>query len=103
MFCFSFHSLFFIGHPQETLATLDKLDLDYDDEISGESVARKFGFDENGDLSVWQRTKPRIWALFDEPSSSTGAKVSVLAQNTIEFGGFFCQIFFSISLNYPEN
>lgn len=37
-----------------------------------------FGFEEdlnNGELSCWQRTKPKIWALFDEPSSSTGAKV----------------------------
>lgn len=63
---------------QNTLAILDKLDLDNDDEPSEESVARLFGFEEdllNGDLSYWQRTKPKIWALFDEPSSSTGAKV----------------------------
>lgn len=70
--------LFFI-FPQNTLAILDKLDLDNEDEPSEESVARMFGFEENllnGDLSYWQRTKPKIWALFDEPSSSTGAKVS---------------------------
>lgn len=65
------------GHiAQNTLAILDKLDLDNDDEPSEESVARMFGFDGNGDLSYWQRVKPKIWALFDEPSSSTGAKVS---------------------------
>lgn len=64
------------GHiAQNTLAILDKLDLDNDDEPSEESVARMFGFG-NGDLSYWQRVKPKIWALFDEPSSSTGAKVS---------------------------
>lgn len=37
-----------------------------------------FGFEDallNGELSCWQRTKPKIWALFDEGSSSTGAKV----------------------------
>lgn len=64
---------------QTTLAILDKLDLDNDDEPTEESVARLFGFEEdllNGDLSYWQRTKPKIWALFDEPSSSTGAKVN---------------------------
>lgn len=65
---------------QNTLAILDKLDLDNEEDPSEESVARLFGFEEdllNGDLSYWQRTKPKIWALFDEPSSSTGAKVGV--------------------------
>ncbi|XP_055295912.1 potassium voltage-gated channel protein Shaw-like [Sitodiplosis mosellana] len=67
---------------QNTLAILDKLDLDNEDEPSEESVARMFGFEENlmnGDLSYWQRTKPKIWALFDEPSSSTGAKIIACA------------------------
>ncbi|XP_031623677.1 potassium voltage-gated channel protein Shaw-like [Contarinia nasturtii] len=67
---------------QETLAILDKLDLDNEDEPSDESVARLFGYEENllnGDLSYWQRTKPKIWALFDEPSSSTGAKIIACA------------------------
>lgn len=53
--------------------------MDNDDEPSEDSKYRLFGFEEgllNGDLSYWQRTKPKIWALFDEPSSSTGAKVS---------------------------
>jgi potassium voltage-gated channel Shaw-related subfamily C protein 1 len=55
------------------------LELD-DEELSEEALARLFGFDEtlrsNNDLSCWQRTKPKVYALFDEPSSSTGAKVS---------------------------
>ena len=41
-------------------------------------MARLFGFEEaysNGNLNCWQRLKPKVWALFDEPSSSTGAKV----------------------------
>lgn len=62
---------------QNTLAILDKLDID-SEEPSEETVARMFGFEDaliNGELSCWQRTKPKIWALFDEPSSSTGAKV----------------------------
>lgn len=63
---------------QSTLAILDKLELD-DEQLSEESIARLFGFDEAllnyNELSCWQRTRPKIYALFDEPSSSTGAKV----------------------------
>lgn len=43
-------------------------------------MARLFGYEEalmNGDLTCWQRTKPKIWALFDEPTSSNGAKVNI--------------------------
>lgn len=62
---------------QSTLAILDKLELD-EEQPSEEAIARLFGFEEallNGELTCWQRNKPKIWALFDEPSSSTGAKV----------------------------
>ena len=62
---------------QETLAVLDRLDLDTD-KPSDEELARKFGFEEayyNGELSWWQKTKPKIWSLFDEPYSSNSAKV----------------------------
>ncbi|XP_050085343.1 potassium voltage-gated channel protein Shaw-like [Anopheles aquasalis] len=62
---------------QSTLAILDKLELD-DEQPSEEAIARLFGFEEallNGELTCWQRTKPKIWALFDEPSSSAGAKI----------------------------
>lgn len=57
---------------------MDKLEID-EEQISEEAIARLFGFEEallNGELTCWQRIKPKIWALFDEPSSSTGAKVS---------------------------
>jgi hypothetical protein len=64
--------------PQSTLAILDKLELD-DEQLSEESIARLFGFDDAllnyNELSCWQRRRPKIYALFDEPSSSTGAKV----------------------------
>lgn len=63
---------------QETLAVLDRLDLDTD-KPSDEEIARKFGFEEdylNNSLSCWQRLKPKIWSLFDEPYSSGYAKVS---------------------------
>ncbi|CAH1985106.1 unnamed protein product [Acanthoscelides obtectus] len=62
---------------QETLAVLDRLDLDTE-KPSDEEIARKFGFEEDyfkGTLSWWQLTKPKVWSLFDEPYSSTTAKV----------------------------
>ncbi|XP_018575194.1 potassium voltage-gated channel protein Shaw [Anoplophora glabripennis] len=62
---------------QETLAVLDRLDLDTE-KPSDEEIARKFGFEEDyfkGTLSWWQLMKPKIWSLFDEPYSSTAAKV----------------------------
>lgn len=65
---------------EETLAVLDRLDLDTD-KPSEEEIARKFGFEEdysNNRLSKWQRLKPKMWSFFDEPYSSTGAKVSKL-------------------------
>ncbi|KAG6461179.1 hypothetical protein O3G_MSEX012464, partial [Manduca sexta] len=60
-----------------TLAILDKLDID-SEKPSEEEIARLFGYEEaylSGDLGVWQRLKPKVWALFDEPSSSPAAKV----------------------------
>lgn len=62
---------------EETLAVLDRLDLDTE-KPSEEEIARKFGFEEdyaNNTLSRWQRLKPKMWSFFDEPYSSTGAKV----------------------------
>lgn len=62
---------------QETLAVLDRLDLDTE-KPSEEELARKFGFEEDyykGTISWWQEMKPRIWSLFDEPYSSNAAKV----------------------------
>jgi hypothetical protein len=73
----TFHSRFF-SRPQSTLAILDKLELD-DEQLSEESIARLLGFDEAllnyNELSCWQRTRPKVYALFNEPTSSTGAKV----------------------------
>ncbi|KAG8282407.1 hypothetical protein J6590_037777 [Homalodisca vitripennis] len=71
------------GHrdTQETLAVLDRLDLDTD-KPSDEEMARKFGFEEDyfqGTLSWWQRLKPQLWSLFDEPYSSNTAKMIGIA------------------------
>lgn len=59
------------------MAILDKLDID-SEKPSEEEIARIFGYEEaylTGDIGIWQRLKPRVWALFDEPSSSQPAKV----------------------------
>ncbi|GBM49131.1 Potassium voltage-gated channel protein Shaw [Araneus ventricosus] len=61
---------------QSTLAILDNLDLDAE-KPSDEELARKFGVEEQylaGKMTCWQRIKPRIWLLFDEPASSIAAK-----------------------------
>jgi len=62
---------------QETLQILDGLELDMD-KPTEEDIMKKFGLEDeyqNGDLTCWQRIKPRIWATFEEPYSSTFAKV----------------------------
>ncbi|XP_045537309.1 potassium voltage-gated channel protein Shaw [Papilio machaon] len=73
--CWSTYSIH--RDTQNTLAILDKLDID-SEKPSEEEIARIFGYEEaylSGELGVWQRIKPKIWALFDEPSSSPAAKV----------------------------
>ena len=65
---------------QATLAILDKLDIETD-KLTEDEVAKKFGFEENfhsGQLTKWQRTKPKIFSLFDEPHSSNWAKVRLI-------------------------
>ncbi|KAI1279602.1 Potassium voltage-gated channel protein Shaw [Halotydeus destructor] len=62
---------------QETLAVLDRLDLDTN-KPTEEEIARRFGFEEsylNGSVNWWQSLKPRVWSLFDEPYSSAYAKL----------------------------
>ncbi|ALC44463.1 Shawl [Drosophila busckii] len=73
--CWSTYSIH--RDTQNTLAILDKLDIE-NEKPTDEQIARLFGFEEalsNGELNCWQRLKPKIWAMFDEPSSSTGAKI----------------------------
>jgi len=62
---------------QATLAILDKLDIETENPTE-EEVARKFGWEDDylaDDLSLWQRVKPKIFSLFDEPHSSTCARI----------------------------
>lgn len=79
--------LFFFQHrdTQETLTVLDRLDLDTE-KPSDEELARKFGFEEayyEGTLTWWQKLKPKMWSLFDEPYSSNAAKVGNFLLNII--------------------
>ncbi|OZC12245.1 hypothetical protein X798_00766 [Onchocerca flexuosa] len=65
---------------QEVLTTLDKLDIDFDESRlkDPEEVYQRFGWEDdyhNHSLSRWQKLKPKIWHLFDEPYSSNGAKI----------------------------
>lgn len=81
-YCFDFFSSFCPQHrdTQETLAVLDRLDLDTE-KPSDEEMARKFGFEEaffQGRLTWWQRFKPQLWSMFDEPYSSNAAKVRTI-------------------------
>lgn len=69
---------FIIFNLQATLAILDKLDID-SDKPNEEEIARLFGYEDDylsGRLSWWQKLKPRIWSIFEEPHSSLTANVS---------------------------
>uniref|UniRef100_A0A0N5C9U0 BTB domain-containing protein n=1 Tax=Strongyloides papillosus TaxID=174720 RepID=A0A0N5C9U0_STREA len=62
---------------QDTLAVIESLDLDTEPP-SQEEIAKKFGWEDDfysGTLSKWQKFKPKMWSLFDEPWSSRGARV----------------------------
>ena len=80
---------------QETLAVLDRLDLDTE-KPSDEELARKFGMEDdylNGTLSWWQKLKPKLWSLADEPYSSNAAKVN-------RFLNAFFVIHFNSNINH---
>ena len=64
-------------NTRETQQIIDALDLD-PEKPTTEDIMKRFGLEEgfrDGTLTVWQRIKPRIWTLFEEPNSSTPAKV----------------------------
>lgn len=63
---------------QETLAVLDRLDLDTE-KMTEEEISKKFGWDDeskyvNGVLPWYRQLQPKLWQLFDEPYSSDAAK-----------------------------
>uniref|UniRef100_A0AC35G386 BTB domain-containing protein n=2 Tax=Panagrolaimus sp. PS1159 TaxID=55785 RepID=A0AC35G386_9BILA len=62
---------------QETLQVIENLDLDSDPPTQ-EEIAKKFGWEDDffsGSLSRWQKLKPIVWAVFDEPWSSRYARL----------------------------
>ena len=77
------------------MTILDKLDIETEN-TTEEEVARKFGWEDaylNQELTLWQRVKPKIWSLFDEPHSSTFAKVTqVMTYFTTNRSSTQCQI-----------
>ncbi|KAH9283776.1 Potassium voltage-gated channel protein Shaw [Echinococcus granulosus] len=61
---------------QDTLQTLERLDIDTDKKTE-EELYEKFHLEEqylSGTLTKWQKWKPKLWALIDEPYSSLYAK-----------------------------
>ncbi|CAB3400682.1 unnamed protein product [Caenorhabditis bovis] len=65
---------------QETLAVLDRMDVDReeDPQLREQDTMKKFGWEEDffqGKRTRWMYFKPRIWSLFDEPYSSKYAKL----------------------------
>lgn len=63
---------------QETLAVLERLDLDTE-KPTEEELARKFGYEDayvKGKVNWWHHLQPKLWSLMDEPYSSNAAKVS---------------------------
>jgi hypothetical protein len=72
---------------QETLAVLERLDLDTE-KPTEEELARKFGYEEayaKGKVNWWQHLKPKLWSLMDEPYSSNAAKVNMNGAKLLPF------------------
>ncbi|XP_008557740.1 potassium voltage-gated channel protein Shaw isoform X2 [Microplitis demolitor] len=72
--CWSTYSTY--KDTKATLAILDKLDVE-GVKLSDQETAHLFGYEEEylrGTLTRWQRLKPRIWAVVEEPYSSKFAK-----------------------------
>ena len=71
---------------QATLTILDKLDIETENPTE-EEVAQRFGWEDayhRDALSLWQRTKPKMYSLFDEPHSSSCARVRIKNTDTRE-------------------
>lgn len=71
---------------QDVLEVLDRLEGD-PEHPTDEEVYLKFGYEEdylNNTLNVWQKVKPKMWTLFDDPSSSQLAKVRTNRTNKIQ-------------------
>ena len=71
---------------QETLQTLDSLELDTVRSTS-DDILRKFGWEDDlhlltsGKLKTHQRVRSIIWQIFEEPRSSKASKVNRKLRN----------------------
>ncbi|CAI2732778.1 unnamed protein product [Schistosoma spindalis] len=69
---------------QATLQILDKVDMDNDD-YTPETLYKRFGLEDEytcNELNTWQKYRPKVWALFELPHSSIGAKFIALLSIT---------------------
>ncbi|KAL3313621.1 Potassium voltage-gated channel subfamily C member 4, partial [Cichlidogyrus casuarinus] len=81
---------------QETLQIIDQLDLDTDRRTE-EELYEKFDLVDafnNGTLTHWQKIRPRIWMLFEEPYSSIWSKVEPLNSHIALILIAFISVFF---------
>ncbi|KAA0185346.1 Potassium voltage gated channel protein Shaw [Fasciolopsis buskii] len=65
---------------QATLQILDKYEMDTDDHLP-EDLYKRFGLEDEyacNDLTTWQRYRPKVWAMFELPHSSVGARCIAL-------------------------
>ena len=73
-------------NTQETLQILDDIEVDPDG--SSEDRYIKFGLEDkfrSNTLNWWHKVKVRTWTMFEEPYSSTSAKVRILFHNILKF------------------
>ncbi|KAL7071663.1 hypothetical protein ACQ4LE_009379, partial [Meloidogyne hapla] len=63
---------------QETLALIESMEMDTEIRPTQEDIAKKFGWEDeynNKKLNLWQKVKPKLWSLFEEPWTSRGARI----------------------------
>ncbi|CAK5120208.1 unnamed protein product [Meloidogyne enterolobii] len=62
----------------EPCSLIESMEMDTDIRPTQEDVAKKFGWEDeynNGKLNLWQKVKPKLWSLFEEPWTSRGARI----------------------------
>ncbi|KAF7636617.1 BTB domain-containing protein [Meloidogyne graminicola] len=64
----------FFKETQETLALIENMEIDKDIRPTQLDIAKKFGWEESTQFNLWQKIKPKLWSLFEEPWTSKGAK-----------------------------
>ncbi|KAL3314713.1 hypothetical protein Ciccas_006665 [Cichlidogyrus casuarinus] len=70
-------------NTKETLQLLDKVELDAED-FMHENLYKQFGLEQEyscNDMTLWQRFRPKIWAMLEVQGSSFSARVSPFISN----------------------